>query len=149
MESSTIALNNGKPSRPPPPTRIPSYSTVESVATAASQPLQLSPSPPTQLISPTEIDKMRKDIIEANLEPQSETDMTQSPSDDDDVVVVTSSTSGTNPFYTSSSPSSSSTSLPRIFENLKIRELRNSSISEVDDATLMKGRFIELPTQNL
>lgn len=132
MESSAISLNNGKPSRPPPPTRKPSYSTVE-----LSTPTQQPQSPPTKLISPTEIDKMRKDIIEANLDPQSETDLTQSPSDDDDVVVVRSSE--TNSVYRNCMPSSSSTSLPRKFESLKIRELRNNSVS---DASLVKGRMI-------
>ncbi|KAL5274503.1 CAMKK2 family protein [Megaselia abdita] len=140
MESSAIAFNNGKPSRPPPPTRKSSHSTVEA-ETVSQQPLQ-------PIISSTEIDKMRIDIIQANLEPQSETDMTQSPSDDDndDVVVVSAkaviSPSDRGTLYKSCTPvssSSSSTSLPRKFENLKISELRNSSISEVDDASLIKA----------
>lgn len=139
MERSTLSLNNVKPTPPPSSIKKSSYSTVKSLNSNTSQPLPIN----NILITPLKVDTMKKDQIEENIELQSETDMMQSPSDDDNDVVIATMISP-SPTRTSIPQACSSfikfKSLPRKFENLKIRELRNSIEYEIDNANLIKGR---------
>uniref|UniRef100_T1GHA7 Uncharacterized protein n=1 Tax=Megaselia scalaris TaxID=36166 RepID=T1GHA7_MEGSC len=138
MERSTLSLNNVKPTPPPSSIKKSSYSTVKSLNSNTSQPLPIN----NILITPLKVDTMKKDQIEENIELQSETDMMQSPSDDDNDVVIATMISP-SPTRASIPQACSSfikfKSLPRKFENLKIRELRNSIEYEIDNANLIKA----------